>query len=69
MLIIEKSLFCDKCGTLFGQLYHLTGHFQRMMAKADGWKYINDKDYCPECKLEKYGDSSSDRKNKRIKTT
>jgi len=53
MLLIEKSLFCDKCGNLFGQLYHLTGHFQRMMAKHDGWKHINGKDYCPECKPNK----------------
>lgn len=49
--VIETFLICDgNCGRNFGvDNRHETAAQHRESAKQAGWRYVNGKDFCPEC--------------------
>lgn len=51
MIVVETFIICDgNCGTNFGvDNRNMNGAYHRGKAKMNGWKYVNGKDFCPEC--------------------
>lgn len=53
-VVIETFLICDfrECGENFGvDNRNQNVKQQRIDAKANGWKYVSGKDFCPKCIL------------------
>lgn len=53
-LVIETFIMCDVCNKNFGvDNRYLNGTQQRESAKAHGWVYSGNKDYCPDCRAKR----------------
>lgn len=53
-LVIETFIMCDVCRENFGvDNRQLNGSQQRASARANGWLYSGNKDYCPECRAKR----------------
>lgn len=62
-IVTETFINCDGCGANYGiDNRQKTGKEHRECAKREGWKVINGKDYCPECKRPKRKTNDTDNK-------